>query len=155
MSNGIITSLIGIIAALLGAWAGSAISRRSANDILRKQEFNQAAAKFRAAFAPAQVEISRRRELGNVKLREFFSKAFLAHAVAIEEFRPFASDASAYQKACEEYKKTLFDDDDLGDANLRWSSNMLFTAGIESHQDFVIYLLRKIEDILYFASPMK
>ena len=160
----IISGFFGIVGAVAGAVIGSKISRKSsldavessnknAVDIMKGQEFIVASAKLRATFAPAQVKLSFPRELGNIELRKFFDDAFLLHASAIEEFRPFASDGVAYQKAYDEYREALFEDDALGDANLRWSSNMVITDGIENHQNFIDYLKGKVENVLHFASP--
>ena len=49
MPTEITTALIGIVAALLGGWAGAAISRKSAKDILKKEQFYSAVSKFRAS----------------------------------------------------------------------------------------------------------
>jgi hypothetical protein len=60
MDSTIISALIGVGGALIGSWAGGAISRsaalraaessnRNAMDIMARQEFNKAAAAFRAA----------------------------------------------------------------------------------------------------------
>lgn len=45
----ITTALIGIIAALLGGWAGAAITRKSAKDILKKEQFFAASSKFKSS----------------------------------------------------------------------------------------------------------
>lgn len=49
MPTDITTALIGIIASLLGGWTGAAISRKSATDILKKQQFFAAASKFKVS----------------------------------------------------------------------------------------------------------
>jgi hypothetical protein len=163
MTDTIIGAFIGVGGAIIGAILAGPVtyffsrklidkSHRNSLDIIKVSEFNSAAAKFRATFAPTQVKLSIRRELGNIGLRKFFDEEFALHATAIEEFRPFASDAYAYQKAYDEYKKALYDDDALGDANLRWNSNILISDDGDKHKDFIEHIKSKIEDVLYFAA---
>lgn len=120
MDSTIIAALIAVVGALAGAWAGAAISRnasaratesanKNAINIMREEEHNRAAAKLRAAFAPAQARISlidpdRGHPVCNI-LRELIP----SHAAAIEEFRPFVpeSDRIKYQEAWEDYYETI------------------------------------------------
>ena len=109
------TALIGIIAALVGAWAGAAISRKSAIDLMQRQEFNKAAAKLRASFAPALAMIYLARHHGTHDRPDddkFIKDNLLIHASAVEEFRPFVTESkrSEYQQAWENYRKAARDD---------------------------------------------
>lgn len=160
----ITTALIGIIGILLGAWGGAAISRsatiratESANqnaiEIMRRQEFSIATAKLRSAFAPTQTKLYLARKSGETNLREFFDNVLPLHGAAIEEFRTFARDGAAYQEAWEEYRKTIYDDDALGDAELRWWSGMVAGEGNEEINNFLDVISQKIEAILHFSKP--
>ena len=151
MYTAIISALIGIIAALLGAWAGAAISRKSANDIMRKQEFNKAASKLRAAFSPAKAHLKFPQSLGNTDAREFFDSIFTNHAIAIEEFRPFAKDNAAYQIAWEDYQNTVYGDDALADADLKWNSGLITPSKEIGNIPFLPYIDKKIDNILQSA----
>lgn len=113
-----------IYAAILGALMGAWITYRFALGLTEKQFNNSrtladreavrsSVAKFRAAFAPALAEIYLARHHGphdTPVVGDILKKSLLAHAYAIEEFRPFASDGAAYQEAWEEYRKTVRQD---------------------------------------------
>lgn len=164
MDSTIIASLIGVVGGLTGAFIGSYFTKSSALNavessnknavaIMKDQEFIVASAKLRASFAPAQAKLRLPREIGNIEARKFFDDAFLVHASAVEEFRPFASNAVVYQEAWEDYRKALYEDDALGDADLRWNSGMVVYEDGKETLDFLNLLNQKIRDILHFASP--
>lgn len=166
MTDATIGALIGVGGAIVGVIIAGPVtyyfsrllineSHKKSIEIIKISDFISASAKLRAAFAPAKVKISGRRELGNTRLREFFNEAFNLHATAIEEFRPFASDADAYQKAYDEYRKALFEDDELADANHRWSSNTVKSDDVKGYNDFIAHISLKIEHILLFSNLNK
>jgi len=133
------------------AIVGGAIGFFSAKCISDRNVRAAAAGKFRASFAPAQAKLFSARSIGNHDLREFFGTVFLDHAAAIEEFRPFVSDSVSYQKAWDEYQKTIYADDALGDANLRWSSGMMVNEQGDNILDFLDVIDKRIKAILSHA----
>lgn len=158
----VISGALGIGGTILGVFIGGRMngktseaaisaSNKNAINIMRMEAFNFAAAKLRAAFAPAQVKLSLPRELGNVEARKYFGETFLVHAAAIEEFRPFVSDSVSYQKACDEYRNALFSDDALGDAKLRWDSGMMINEHGDNTLDFLNVIDERIKAILNHA----
>lgn len=166
MGDTIIGALIGVSGTIVGVLIAGPVtyffsiklivhSHRNTVEAIRITEFSRASAKLRSVFAPAQVKLSLPRELGNIEVRKFFDEAFFLHAAAIEEFRPFASNGTAYQKEYEEYKKALHEDDALGDADLRWNSGMVLSKDGKETIDFLYFISEKIENILHFASPDK
>jgi len=132
-----------IVGGVIGFCSAVYVSNRNARSV--------AAAKLRTAFAPAQVKLSLPRSIGNTEARQYFDEAFFVHAAAIEEFRPFASDSVAYQKAWDDYRKTLHDNDALGDANLRWDSGMMVNEDGDKPLDFIAVIEQKIKTILSYA----
>ena len=108
-----------ILAALLGALVGAFITYRFALHLTQKQfVYSQiladkeaariACAKFRSAFAPALAQIFLTRNHGThdvTCIGTFLKSSLLAHASAVEEFRPFVSDSALYQAAWEAYRK--------------------------------------------------
>jgi hypothetical protein len=150
----IVGAIVGGIIAFICTFFSVKESRSIAIESINITEFNRASAILRASFAPAMVKLSLPRELGNIEVRKFFDDAFLLHAAAVEEFRPFASDRVAYQKAYEEYRKALYEDDALGDADIRWSSGMMgLSEDGKETIDFLNFISEKIANILHFASP--
>lgn len=160
----IISGLLGVGGAVGGVIPGNrlsknasakaiSISNSNAISIMRKQEFNRASARLRAAFAPAKAHIRFPQSLGNEEARSFFEKAFVHHAVAIEEFRPFAKDSVAYQNAWNEYQATINGDDAMGDADLKWSSGFITHDEKTGNLDFLPYIESKIDNILHFSQP--
>lgn len=155
--------LIGISGTVLGGFLGYFlrvfIEHRLAIDRIKETikvtEFSKAAAKLRAAFAPAKAHLKFPQSLGNIEAREFFGNALTNHAIAIEVFRPFAKDSSAYQGAWEDYQNTVYGDDALGDADLKWSSGMITSENAKENLNFLKVIEDKIENILHFASPNK
>lgn len=128
--GGIAGGATGGIFAIIGAYWGSIkakiisleainASNKNAIDIMQRQEFNAAASKLRAAFAVTKTKLYLAGKSGDVNLREFFDNELPGHVAAIEKFRPFAGDRNAYQEALENYRKTIYEDDSLGDADLR------------------------------------
>ena len=148
-----------VIGGILGYFIRIFIENRLAIDRMRENiritEFNKASAKLRAAFAPAQVQIRQPRIIGNSEARVFFENAITAHAIAVEEFRPFACGNSSYQKAWDEYEKTVCGYDDMGDAEFKWQTGMVTYAGDKENRDIFKEINEKIEKILHFATPIK
>ena len=104
-----------IIAAIVGALIGAWITYRFSLGLVTKQNAIEAAAKFRAAFAPtlAMVYLARHHGTHNRPDDDKFIKDnLLLHASAIEEFRIFVpkSKRSEYQVAWEEYRKAVRED---------------------------------------------
>ena len=140
VGNGIVSVASIIASGVIGYLSARRISNRNARAA--------AVAKLRAAFAPAQVKLSLPKSIGNVEVREYFDNAFLLHAAAIEEFSPFACDSVAYQKAFDDYRKALYDNDALGDARLRWDSGMMVDVQGENALDFLVVISDRIKAIL-------
>lgn len=131
--------------------ASGLIGYCSARRISDKNTRATASAKLRAAFAPAQVKLSMHRELRNDEIMKYFDEAFFLHSAAVEEFRPFASDGNAYQKAYEEYRNALYGEDALGNAELRWFSGMMADEHGTDTLDFLEVIQQKIKSILKHA----
>jgi hypothetical protein len=98
-------ALVNLAGVALGGLIGFYSSNRTSNKVIRAT----ACAKFRASFAPAVARISIASESDAVEIRAFFKTEVLVHAAAIEEFRPFVRDSSAYEKACENYYAIIND----------------------------------------------
>ena len=120
MDNTIIAALLGVVGGLLGVLAGSSISRKSSMeaiiasnkntlDLMRKQDFNRAAATFRCAFVN-QLNVlksnvnSGRGDTSNVG--EYLRAHYVGyHLSAFETFRNYlsTSEREAIDKAWNEY----------------------------------------------------
>ena len=155
-------TLITIASSFLMVLVGSIISRKSSRDaiaasnknaidLLRRQEFNVAAAKLRAAYAPTQARLHLSRMADEHQIGEYFDTAIPVHAAAVEEFRPFASDSHTYQQAWDNYRKAIYDDDEFADAELRWWSGKTIKDG--EMVNFLLLIEKRIKDVLHFAAP--
>lgn len=133
---------------IVSACVGGGIGYWSAVRVSRLNARAGAAAKLRASFAPAQAKLFRSKSVGERDLREFFDTVFLDHAAAFEEFRPFVSDGLTYQNAWDEYQKTIYTNDALGDANLRWMSGMMVNENGDNTLDFLDVIDQRIKTIL-------
>ncbi|MFZ2452714.1 MAG: hypothetical protein WAW36_19570 [Methylovulum miyakonense] len=142
--GGVVSAAMG---GIIGFYSAACISNRNARAI--------AAAKLRASFAPAQAEIFRAQCIGEHDLREFFDTAFLEHTAAIEEFSPFVSnsDMAKYQQARDDYQKTIYANDALGDAKLRWDSGKVVNEHGDEPLVFLDVIEQKISNILNFSKP--
>jgi hypothetical protein len=95
---------------------------------LDKNRFEQeAAAKLRAAFAPALAIIYLARHHGThdvPNVDAFVKKELLNHASAIEEFRPFVANGQSisYQEAWEDYRKAARQDQ-FATTGEEWGTN--------------------------------
>jgi hypothetical protein len=131
-----------ILGALIGALVGYWLARLLAN----RYAIIAAKSKLRSAFSGAQaiITVARLHAEGDHRrpsVSDFVREAFVVHAAAIEEFRPFvcAKDREAYQKAWQEYcvlELPLWD-------------GGIFMAYDGENPEFVIE--NKINDILLFA----
>jgi hypothetical protein len=98
---------------LLGVVVGGAIGFFSARTISNRNAKAGAAARLRAAFAQGLAQIELDRLHGSTHdqpdVKAFFKAALLAHAAAIEEFRPFVSGAKrqSYQQAWDRYVRSV------------------------------------------------
>ena len=140
----------GIVGALLGALLSYRCAIKLANinaaNAARQAETNalrDARAMFRAAFAPALAEIYLARHHGTHDtpiVGDILKKSLLTHASAIEEFRPFVSNGTAYQEAWENYRKTVRQDNhDIDTAE--WGTDAATWSTVEA----------KIQSILAFS----
>lgn len=95
------------------------------------KEHRAARTKFRAAFAPAIAQIYLARHHGTHDtpiVGNILKDALVSHATAVEEFRPFVCNGVAYQKAWEQYRKTVRQDNngidtaEWGTDAARWST---------------------------------
>ena len=128
-----------IVGALLGALVGYWLARLLAE----RNALISARAKFRAAFAPAIATIYLARHHGDHDrpiVGDLLKEQLLGHASAVEEFRPFVSDRAAYQKAWEEYRSTVRQDNHAIDTE-EWGTNAELWSSLES----------KIHAVLRFA----
>ncbi len=141
--GGCFTILGALIGALAGYWLSRLIAEKNFSDIAKS--------KFRSAFAPAKVILKFPQSLGNTEARKFFESALTNQAIAVEEFRPFAKDGTSYQKTWDDYQNTVYGDDALGDANLKWSSGMITPNKEIGNIPFLPYIDKKIDNILRFA----
>jgi len=164
MVGGLTGGLFGIAGTLIGVYWGNIKSRqtslesisasnKNAIDIMRRENFNTAAAKLRAAFAPAQSKIITEFYADGRKLRDFFYEEISIHAAAIEEFRPFVSDNIAYQKAWDDYQKTINHERGTNNEEYLWTSNVFETEEGIIPPNFTGAIIDKIEKILHIASP--
>lgn len=140
----------GIVGALLGALLSYRFAIKLANinaaNAARQAEtnaFRDARAMFRAAFAPAIAQIYLARHHGTHDtpiVGNILKDSLVAHASAIEEFRPFVCDSAAYQEAWEQYRKTVRQDNhDIDTAE--WGADAPVWSTVEA----------KINAILAFA----
>lgn len=105
MDNTIVAALIGVIGGLFGVWIGGLVSRKSSREatevsnknainIINRQEFNRAAAEFRAAFIEVQrllakhytYEVAIDKEKPSVF--EILDERFVDHERSVIRFRP-------------------------------------------------------------------
>jgi len=160
----IISGFLGVGGAVAGAVIGSKISRKSSFDavessnknavaIMKDQEFIVASARLRAAFAPAQSKMITDFYSAGRKLRDFFYEELGVHAAAVEMFRPFASDGASYQKAWDEYQKTINHERGTNNEEWPWTSNVFETGEGIHPPNFTGVINEKIKSILHFASP--
>lgn len=95
--DNITAAIIGVLGALLGVWIGHKLSVKSSLDAINRQEFNRAAAEFRAAFLEAQrllakcytYEVAVDKE--KPSLFEILDKFFVDHERVVLRFRPYLS----------------------------------------------------------------
>lgn len=119
----LIKIIIGISGTVIGGFLGYFIrlfiEHRLAIDRIKENikitGFNHAAAKLRAAFAPALAMIYLARHHGTHDRPDddrFIKDNLLLHAAAVEEFRPFVprNIRDEYQQAWEEYRQAARDD---------------------------------------------
>ena len=108
---------------VVGALIGVLSAYWLAIHLERIKERRVACAKLRAAFAPALGQIYLAQNHGDhdrPPIDTFVKSNLLAHASAIEEFRPFVADCAAYQEAWEVYRKLANDslDSDIRDREI-------------------------------------
>ena len=143
-----------ILGAILGALLTGPVAYYFTKKLAAIQRFNAAASKIRAAFAPAQAKIRTSGYANGIELRNFFYDEIMAHAAAVEEFRPFASDSHAYQEAWDIYQQTINHSRHTNNGEYLWQSNILETEEGVSRPDFTEIIIQKIDNILHFANPM-
>ena len=106
------SNLFNAAISLGGVFAGGVVGYLSARRIATLTARRAACAKFIAAFSPAIgfLDKARRHDSDHDRpnASAFLRDAFVAHAAAIEDFRPFVrtKDLSAYQQAWETYCET-------------------------------------------------
>ena len=137
----------GIVGALLGALLSYRFAIKLANinaaNAAKQAETNairDARAKFRAAFAPAIAQIYLARHHGTHDtpiVGNILKETLVAHAAAIEEFRPFVSDSAAYQEAWEKYRKTVRQDNhDINTAE--WATDAALWSTVEDQIENIL-----------------
>lgn len=145
MPENVINTIIGGIIGIAGTYFGHKLTKAASVENIRITEFNRAAAKLRATFAPAQARIF----LFNINTPEdghilcnFIGEYIPGHAAAIEEFRPFVpiSNRDAYQKAWDKYRQ-------LAAQTPATTNGQSFERGVPIGQFFE----EKIHGILSFA----
>lgn len=103
--------LYGVCASIIGGFTAHFLGK----DREKRTEFNRAAAKLRAAFAPTLAMIYLARHHGTHDRPDddkFIKDNLLFHASAVEEFRPFipSGKIGEYQQAWEEYRRAARED---------------------------------------------
>lgn len=105
-------NLFNALVSLCGVLAGGVVGYFSARRISTLTARRAACAKFIAAFSPALGVLDKARRHGSDHDRPdasaFLRDAFVGHAAAIEDFRPFilTKDIPAYQQTWETYCET-------------------------------------------------
>ncbi len=105
-------SLSNAVVSLAGVVAGGLVGYFSARRIATLTARRAACGKFLAAFSPAIAFLDKARRHGSDHERPdasaFLRDAFVSHAAAIEEFRPYVrtKDISEYQQAWDKYCDT-------------------------------------------------
>lgn len=129
-----------IVGALIGALAGYWLATR----LERFRERRAAGAKLHVAFAPAlgQIYLAQRHGTHDrPSIEDFVKNNLLAHASAVEEFRPYVKncDRSKYQEVWENYRKLAYDSTLSGVDD--WAAELPEGSALE----------RSIKGILVFA----
>ena len=148
----IVSAIVGGFIGIGGTFLGYKLARNANLELIKITESSEASAKLRAVFAPAKAHLKFPQSLGNTEAKDFFESAFTNHAIAIEEFRPFAKDNATYQKAWDDYQNTVYGDDALGDAQLKWDSGMITSKDGKENLDFLKVIEGKIDNIIHFAT---
>lgn len=107
----IAASIIGVFGTILGVCLGYKFSINASLLAIKQQEFNRAAAKFRAAFIEAQRLLAKHYTYDvainkdKPSVFEILDKFFVRHERAVIRFRPFLSDdvLRGFNKAWETY----------------------------------------------------
>src|SRR5260370_1353773 len=119
-------ALIGGGFTLAGAFIAALVAYWLTVMLEKSRERRAACAKLRSAFAPALAAIYLGRHHGTHDrpvVGNALKDSLLAHASAVEEFRPFASDQTTYQHAWEDYRKTVREDNFDLDAK-EWGTDL-------------------------------
>ena len=118
---------------LAGAFIAAIAAYWLAIKLEESKERRAACAQLRSAFAPALATVYLGRHHGTHDrpvVGNVLKESLLAHASAVEEFRPFAADREAYQHAWEEYRKTVREDNFYIDS-LEWGADLELWASLE------------------------
>jgi hypothetical protein len=140
-----IHSIITIISGgIVGYFSASHASSRMIRSV--------AAAKFRASFAPAlariRLESDVKRE-GTSEIANFFRAAWIDHAAFIEEFRPFVSEGTAYEKAWENYK-SIISEKSIHDGGSGWDTDLFIDENGKANP-YRAEVRKMLEYIMEFA----
>ena len=118
---------------LAGAFIAALVAYWLTVELEESKERRAACAKLRSAFAPALASIYLGRHHGDHDrpvVGNVLKDSLLAHASAVEEFRPFAKNGETYQESWEEYRKTVREDNFKIDT-LEWGTNFELWASLE------------------------
>jgi len=129
----------GLIAAITGAIAGGIIGYFGASQVARKLTFNQAAAKFRAAFIRQKLQLKK----NNEDVYKIFSDtAYELHEVAKIEFEPYLtqSECKNLNSAWERY-----------DNYKNYETQNISPGSIDVRSQETSNALKIIDDLLVFA----
>ena len=128
---------------VVGALIGAVVAYWLTAKLEIFKERRVACTSFRAAFAPAIAQIYLARHHGTHDtpiVGNILKDSLVSHASAVEEFRLFVSDGTAYQDTWEDYRKTVRQDNhDIDTAE--WGTDTALWSTVEA----------KINAILAFA----
>ena len=127
-------ALIGGAFTVLGALIGVLAAYWLTTHLEQFKERRMASRALRSAFAPALAIIYLGRHHGThdrPQVGNILKTQLLAHASAVEEFRPFVRDSAVYQGAWEDYRKTVREDTFSIDT-LEWGTDSELWSTLES-----------------------
>lgn len=130
-------ALIGGGFTVVGALIGAVVAYWLTAKLEVFKERRAACASLRAAFAPAIAQIYLARHHGTHDtpiVGKILKDLLVSHAAAVEEFRPFVSDGTAYQDAWEEYRKAVRQDNyDIDTAEWGTDAHLWSTVEAKIH----------------------
>jgi len=145
----ITTAFIGIVAALLGGWVGAAISRKSATDILKKEQFFTAASKFRSTVLYELTSLYPIDQFWDKKEFPRLYQSIPKINSAAAEFRYFVNCKADFDKSISEYNQYCRENTADKVFCLDFYQNM---PGTKNRNDYIEQFKNIVEHILSFAN---